>query len=92
MVSKSFFLCYQIHDASFTEFLFTWREKRQDIVPEPLIQEEHLDTCLAIALFRGQSALVRINGSDRALLTLAMLLVGVDSRYQSESHAWKKIM
>ena len=42
MVSKSFFLCYQIHDTSFTEFLFTWREKRQDIVPEPLIQEEHL--------------------------------------------------
>ncbi|WZZ48918.1 hypothetical protein YC2023_049025 [Brassica napus] len=66
----------RIHDTTFTEFRFTWREKRQDTVPEPFVQEEHLDTCWAIALFRGQSALVRIKGSDRALLTLEMLLAG----------------
>ncbi|XP_018434764.2 uncharacterized protein LOC108807026 [Raphanus sativus] len=69
-----------------TEFLFTWREKNADTVPEPLIQEDDLDTCWAIALFRGQSALVTLKESDRARLTLEMLLDGVDSQYQSESH------
>ncbi|WZZ48888.1 hypothetical protein YC2023_048995 [Brassica napus] len=44
----------EIHDASFSEFLFTWREKRQDTVLEPFVQEEHLDTCWATTLFRGR--------------------------------------
>ena len=44
------------------------------------------DTWWAIALFRGQSALVKLKRSRRELLTVAMLLAGVHSRYQSESH------
>ncbi|CAN7008491.1 unnamed protein product [Brassica oleracea var. botrytis] len=77
---------WEILNATLTEFLFTWRTKRAALVPDPLVQPKELDTCWAIALFRGQSALVKLKRSRRELLTVAMLLAGVHSRYQSESH------
>ncbi|CAF1810866.1 unnamed protein product [Brassica napus] len=77
---------WDILNASLTEFLFTWRAKRACIVPDHVVQPKELDTWWAIALFRGQSALVKLKRSRRELLTVAMLLAGVHSRYQSESH------
>ncbi|KAJ4891917.1 hypothetical protein Rs2_31665 [Raphanus sativus] len=78
---------WNFHNASLTEFLSTWRERRQDIVPTPVDQPEDLESSWAISLSTAQSALVKLENSDRALLTTKMLLEGVPIHYQSETCA-----